>query len=109
MVEAENEMMSVRRQCRLIALAKSSYYHRDMGFGSRDLEIMLAIDNIFIERLWWTLKQEEVYLKEYENVKDCKNGLREYFRFYNSQRPHQALDYRTPEAVYLGQLARSAS
>jgi putative transposase len=68
-----------------------------------------VFDNIFIERLWRTLKQEEVYLKEYDNVKDCKNGLREYFRFYNSQRPHQALNYRTPEAVYLGQLARSAS
>ncbi len=68
-----------------------------------------VFDNIFIERLWRTLKQEEVYLKEYENVKECKDGLREYFRFYNSQRPHQALDYRTPEAVYLGQLAGRAS
>ena len=61
-----------------------------------------AFDNIFIERLWRSVKYEEVYLKEYPDVPSCIQGLRDYFRFYNQQRPHQALGYRTPVQVYLG-------
>ena len=48
-------------------------------------------DNIFVEGLWRTVKYEEVYLKAYRDGRDARNGLREYFRFYNNQRPHQAL------------------
>ena len=59
-----------------------------------------VFDNIFIERLWRSLKYEEVYLKEYENVLSCIEGLRAYFRFYNDERPHQALGYKTPKEVY---------
>lgn len=59
-----------------------------------------AFDNIFVERLWRSVKYEEVYLKEYQNVGQAKAGLRNYFLFYNNQRLHQALDYKTPEAVY---------
>ena len=52
--------------------------------------------NIFLERLWWTVKYEEVYLKAYRNATEARRELGEYFRFYNSHRPHQALGYRTP-------------
>ncbi len=59
-------------------------------------------DNIFVERLWRTVKYEEVYLKAYANVLDAQRGLQDYFRFYNGLRPHQALDYRTPAEVFHG-------
>jgi putative transposase len=61
-----------------------------------------AFDNIFIERLWRTVKYEEVYLKDYEGVRDAREHLRRYFDFYNTGRPHQTLGYRTPAEVYLG-------
>lgn len=59
-----------------------------------------AFDNIFVERLWRTLKYEDVYLKGYANLGDLTIGLSEYFQFYNTERPHQALENRTPDAVY---------
>jgi putative transposase len=59
-----------------------------------------ALDNVFVERLWRTVKYEEVYLRDYRSAAEARSSLREYFRFYNRQRPHQALGYRTPEAVY---------
>jgi putative transposase len=61
-----------------------------------------VFDNIFSERLWRTVKYEEVYLKDYADPREAREGLRAYFRFYNEQRPHQALDYRTPAEVYEG-------
>ena len=57
-------------------------------------------DNIFVERLWRTVKYEEVYLKAYQDGRDGSIGIREYFRFYNTERPHQALGYRTPAEVF---------
>ena len=60
-------------------------------------------DNILVERLWKTVKYEEVYLKAYANGLEARNGLREYFRFYNHRRPHQALGYRTPAEVFYGE------
>ena len=59
-----------------------------------------ALDNIFVERLWRSLKYEEVYLKEYESVAAGVKSLGQYLQFYNWQRPHQSLGYRTPAAVY---------
>lgn len=59
-----------------------------------------ALDNVFIERLWRSVKYEEVYLKEYATVRDAVQGLGAYFRFYNCERLHQALGYRTPESIY---------
>ena len=59
-----------------------------------------AIDNIFIERLWKSVKYECVYLKAYENGVELYNGLDEYFRFYNHERMHQSLKYMTPASVY---------
>ena len=57
-------------------------------------------DNLFIERLWRTVKYEEVYLKAYENSKDASDSIGAYFRFYNTERPHQSLGYRTPAEVF---------
>ena len=59
-------------------------------------------DNIFVERLWSTVKYEEVYLKAYANATDARRELGAYFRFYNNQRPHQALGYRTPAEAFHG-------
>ena len=59
-----------------------------------------ALDNIFVERLWRSVKYEEVYLKDYERVPDAVAGIGAYLRFYNEERLHQSLEYRTPGAVY---------
>jgi putative transposase len=59
-----------------------------------------ALDNIFVERLWRSVKYEEVYLHDYGSVGEAVAGVGAYFRFYNEQRPHQALAYRPPRAVY---------
>jgi putative transposase len=61
-----------------------------------------ALDNIFIERFWKSVKYENVYLYVYENGTDLYNGLYKYFSFYNYQRIHQSLDYETPIQVYNG-------
>jgi putative transposase len=58
------------------------------------------IDNVFIERLWRSVKYENVYLRAYENGAELRRGLAEYFRFYNAIRTHQALDYQTPDEAY---------
>lgn len=67
-----------------------------------------ARDNIFTERLWRTVKYEEVYLTEYATPRDARQGLGRYFLFYNSERPHQALGYQTPAAVYFQPATASA-
>jgi putative transposase len=59
-----------------------------------------AVDNIFTERLWRSVKHEEVYLHEYSSPKEARSHLQNYFEFYNHKRLHQALDYRTPAEVY---------
>ena len=59
-----------------------------------------ALDNIFVERLWRSVKYEEVYLKDYQTVLEARSGLKQYFQFYNHERYHQSLDYQTPVAVY---------
>ncbi len=64
-------------------------------------------DNIFMERLWRTVKYEEVYLKAYSNGREAKAGLEAYLHFYNTQRPHQALGYRTPAEVFSGDSVQS--
>lgn len=60
-----------------------------------------ALDNIFVERLWRSVKYEEVYLHDYATPREARQGLTRYFQFYDHERPHQALDYRTPADVYL--------
>ena len=97
---------------------KPEIFNTDQGcqFTSRDFTSRLeshgirismdgrgrALDNVFVERLWRTVKYEEVYLKDYLRVFDLEDGLTTYFRFYNEQRPHQALGYKTPHHMYFG-------
>jgi putative transposase len=59
-----------------------------------------ALDNVFIERLWRSVKYEDIYIKDYEFVPELVLGLTAYFRFYDEDRPHQSLDYQTPGEVY---------
>jgi len=59
-------------------------------------------DNIFIERLWRSVKYEEIYARDYENGRAARLGLAPYFRFYNTERPHQSLGNRTPADIYFG-------
>jgi transposase InsO family protein len=80
--------LSVRRQCELLRLSRS-------GKGR-------CLDNVFVERLWRSLKYEEVYLHAYDTVAEARASIGRYFAFYNEQRPHQALGYQTPAAFYRG-------
>jgi putative transposase len=66
------------------------------------------LDNVFVERLWRTVKQEDIYLKGYATVPELTEGLGRYFPFYNEERPHQSLDYQPPAAVYRGGRARAS-
>ena len=59
-----------------------------------------ALDNVFVERLWRAVKYEEVYLHDYQSGLEAWSRLDAYFRFYSHERPHQALDYKTPASVY---------
>jgi putative transposase len=96
--------------------AKPNIFNSDQGpqFTSREFtgclkaaDIAISMDgrgrvydNLFIERLWRSVKYAEVYLHEYATVHDAKNRLRHYFQYYNTERPHQALDDHTPGEVY---------
>ena len=64
-----------------------------------------AWDNIFIERLWRSLKYEEVYLRAYDSVAEARGSIGGYLAFYNRKRPHSSLDGRTPDQAYFGGLA----
>ena len=66
-------------------------------------------DNLFVERLWRTVKHEEVYLKAYRDGREAKVSLGNYFRFYNTERPHQALGYRTPAEVFVSSQVASSN
>ena len=66
-----------------------------------------ALDNVFVERLWRTVKYEEVYLKDYLTVPEAISNLKAYFDFYNRERGHQTFDYQTPEAVYFRRAGRA--
>lgn len=99
-----------------LATGKPEIFNSDQGsqftsgdfisvLDGRDIRISMdgrgrALDNIMIERLWRSVKYEEVYLKDYERVRDAVDGLSRYFRFYNLERPHQSLGYKTPAEVY---------
>jgi putative transposase len=102
---------------RALRMGKPGIFNTDQGsqFTSREFtgilqqaEVRISMDgkgrvfdNIFIERLWRSVKYEEVYTKDYEDVLACIDGLRTWFIFYNDRRPHQALGYQTPRQVYL--------
>jgi putative transposase len=101
---------------RSLQAARPQIFNTDQGaqFTSRDFTDRLlqsairiswdgrgrALDNIFVERLWRSVKYEEVYLKDYQTVSEARKGLADYFHFYNYKRYHQSLDYKTPFTVY---------
>lgn len=101
---------------RALQAARPQIFNTDQGvqFTSKDWTARLlqadvriswdgrgrALDNIFVERLWRSVKYEEVYLKDYQTVSEARDGLTQYFQFYNYERYHQSLDYKTPFAVY---------
>lgn len=66
-------------------------------------------DNIFVERFWRTIKYEEVYLHDYRTVQEARKRLAAYFHFYNTERLHESLGYRTPHEVYFGTTAVQTS
>ena len=102
-----------------LSQGRSEVFNTDQGsqFTSREFTqilqdhwVRISMDgrgryqyNIFVERLWRTVKYEEVYLKAYGNATEARRELGEYFRFYNNRRPHQALGYRTPAEVFYGE------
>jgi len=63
-------------------------------------------DNIFIERFWRTLKQEQIYINSSDNIAELKQQIDSFIEFYNHQRPHQALKYQTPSQVFYGDKTR---
>ncbi len=69
-----------------------------------------AMDNIMVERLWRTVKYEEIYLKEYQDVSELKSALKTYFHFYNYERPHKSLGGKSPGDIYIPEpeLAKAA-
>jgi len=66
-----------------------------------------ALDNIFVERLWRSVKYEEVYLNDYRTISEARSGLDRYFRFYNNERLHQSLEYRIPSEIYFEKRGKS--
>jgi putative transposase len=107
-----------------LAISQPEIFNTDQGsqftspeFTGRLIERGIAVsmdsrgrvfDNIFIERLWRTVKYEEIYLRHYYSAKEAKAGLKNYFAFYNTERPHSSLDYLTPEEVYSSHHRRQA-
>lgn len=108
-----------------LAIGTPDVFNTDQGsqFTSRDFTTVLknhhiaismdgkgrVFDNIFIERLWRTVKYEEVYLRDYANVREAIRGLSDFFRRYNEERPHSALGDQTPYEVYYGLTAPQPS
>ena len=66
------------------------------------------LDNIFIERLWWSLKYECVYLNEFADGRDLARGIKNWIHFYNTERPHSSLEHRTPDEAYFSGLPKAA-
>jgi len=106
-VEALEEALS-RSEPEIVNTDQGSQFTSD-EFTSRLLKAGVAIsmdgrgralDNVFVERLWRTVKYEDIYLKDYVAGADCREGLTRYFKFYDHERPHQSLGYRTPWEVY---------
>jgi putative transposase len=67
-----------------------------------------ALDNIYIERFWRSLKYEDIYIRDYRTMTELKEGLSRYFRFYNSERFHESLGYETPDSIYRSRFVDSS-
>jgi len=127
LIEPEHEGISIQRQCELVGLVRSMWYYEPKPERPEDLRLMRLLDEKYMERpyvgvlrmtewlekklkekinpkhvrrLWRTVKYEEVYLHDYATVEDVIEALKKFFLFYNTERQHQSLDYRTPQEVY---------
>lgn len=93
----------MRRRGSATATPRFAVHQRDLhgraGGRRRGDQHGRALDNLFVERLWRSVKHEDVYLKGYATLGELTVGLTDYFAYYNGERPHQALDYRTPDDV----------
>jgi putative transposase len=78
---------------------KTFQYHGHRVTISMD-GVKRCLDNIYVERLWRSVKYEEVYIKDYQNMNELSISLGRYFHFYNTERFHESLDYRTPDEIY---------
>lgn len=109
-VEALNEALSKYGKPEIFNTDQGTQYTSDEFTGileENNIKISMdgkgrALDNIFVERLWRTVKHDDIYLKEYRTVKECREGLKVFFERYNTRREHQSLDYNYPEEVYFG-------
>lgn len=73
---------------------------KNVGSDRRQSVQLTAYSNVFVERLWKSVKYEEVYLKAYDSVSNAKAHLGTYLNFFNTRRPHQSLDGKTPDTIY---------
>ena len=94
LIERYNGEISLSRQAELAGILTKNEIQISMDSRGR------CMDNIFTERLWRTVKYENVYLKSYPNFSEANSGLKIYFNFYNNDRPHSALGNKTPAQVY---------
>lgn len=111
-LEALQEALEKYGQPEIFNTDQGSQYTSDAFTGilkSKKIQISMdgkgrALDNVFVERLWRTVKQEEVYRKGYRNIAECREGLSAYFDRYNNLREHQSLDYNYPVEIYFGDI-----
>jgi len=111
-IEALNEALEKHGQPEIFNTDQGCQYTSEEFTGilkSKQIKISMdgkgrTLDNVFVERLWRTVKQEEVYLKGYRNIPECREGLRAYFDLYNTLREHQSLDYNYPAEIYFGEI-----
>lgn len=124
-ISLENEFCVNALNEALLVHGKPDIFNTDQGvqFTSKDFTKVLeseaikismdgkgrALDNVFIERFWRSIKQEKIYRLDLETVEEAKKAIREYINFYNKQRPHQSLDYKTPEEVHFMNLKKEAA
>ena len=85
--------LSVSRQAIVLGISRGSVYYKPRPVS----------DAVFVERLWRTIKYEEVYLRAYASVSEARAGIGRYLTFYNGRRPHSSLDGKTPDQAYFNQ------
>lgn len=116
-VEALNEAMENHGPPEIFNTDQGSQFTSEVFTGmlkDHDIQISMDgkgrwVDNVFVERLWRSVKYEEVYLKAYDDIGTARQSLSAYFEFYNRERRHQSLDRRTPDSVYYETAAREAA
>lgn len=122
-ISLENDFCVEALKEAILLYGKPDIFNTDQGvqFTSKDFTQVLekegiaismdgkgrALDNVFIERFWRSLKQEKIYRFDLETVREAKGAIRDYINFYNKQRPHQSLEYKTPEEVHFRAIAEN--